>query len=149
MDVPERFRGEDDEEDVTGLDEENQGYAQQSLYGLIGATHSESGLGMQGHFQPDSGSESEGETEAEGSGGNSKVPSTAASQASSGRSSLDEQRRSPKPDASRHRKNKTEGRMLKLLRPIRERSDSQSQEQDMMSHSQFLPPKETVTEEPE
>ncbi|TKA66206.1 hypothetical protein B0A55_08625 [Friedmanniomyces simplex] len=148
MDVPERFQIEDNEEDVTAVNEDNQGYAQQSLYGMIGATHSRSGLQLQGHFQPDSGSESGGETETEGSGRNSKVPSTAASQASSNRSSVDEQRQSPKPEASRHRKNKSEGKGLRsFLRPIRERSDSQPPE--FMTHSGFLPAREKATEEPE
>ncbi|KAK1078014.1 Sterol 3-beta-glucosyltransferase, partial [Friedmanniomyces endolithicus] len=148
MDVPERFQGEDNEEDATGIVEDNPGYAQQSLYGLIGATHSKSGLHLQGHFHPDSGSESGGETETEGSGRPDKIPSTAAGLSSDSRSNLDEQRRSPTPESSRHRKNKSEGKGLRsFLRPIRERSDSQPP--DIMTHSGFLPAREKATREPE
>ncbi|KAK0303970.1 Sterol 3-beta-glucosyltransferase [Friedmanniomyces endolithicus] len=148
MDVPERFQGEDNEEDATGIAEDNPGFAQQSLYGLIGATHSKSGLHLQGHFHPDSGSESGGETETEGSGRPDKIPSTAAGQSSDSRSNLDEQRRSPNPESSRHRKNKSEGKGLRsFLRPIRERSDSQPP--DIMTHSGFLPAREKATREPE
>ncbi|KAK0890569.1 hypothetical protein LTR02_014611 [Friedmanniomyces endolithicus] len=99
--VRDQRRGEDNEEDATGIAEDNPGYAQQSLYGLIGATHSKSGLHLQGHFHPDSGSESGGETETEGSGRPDKIPSTAAGLSSDSRSNLDEQRRSPTPESGK------------------------------------------------
>lgn len=149
MEVPDRFKEEDDEEeDVTGNAESNGGYVQQSLYGLIGAAgQSRAELGAK--FQPDSGSESEGDTETESSGRQSKVPSSIASQPSSGRSSTDEQRQAPRAESSRHRKNKPlESKLLRnFLKPIHERSDSQGQ--DPMTQSQFLPPREPAAEAPE
>ncbi|KAK5115172.1 hypothetical protein LTR85_009930 [Meristemomyces frigidus] len=149
MELPDRFNEEDDEdEDVTANPDKNGGYIQQSLYGLIGAAgHSEEQFGT--NFQPDSGSESEGGTEIDGSGRQSKLPSNTGSQASSGRSSLDDRRPSPKPESSKHRKNKlSESTLLKqFLKPIRERSGSQAE--DPMTQSQFLPPRESKVHAPE
>ncbi|KAK4955303.1 Sterol 3-beta-glucosyltransferase [Elasticomyces elasticus] len=140
MEVPERFKIEDNEEDVTGTIEDSPGYVQQSLYGLIGATHSKSGLQLQGHFEPDSGSESGGEAEMDSGGRPGKMPS-------SGTTGLDEQRQSSKPESGRHRKNKSEAKGLRaFLKPIRERSDSEPPAE--MSKSGFLPPREKAPEAP-
>lgn len=146
MKLPDRFNEEDDEEeDVTGSPDKNGGYVQQSLYGLIGAAgQSKEQFGAS--YQPDSGSESEGDTGAESGGKSSKLPSNTGSPASSGRSSLEDRRSSPKPESGRPRKSKTsESTLLKqFLRPIRERSGSQAE--DPMAQSQFLPPREVKTE---
>ncbi|KAK6388933.1 hypothetical protein LTR65_007214 [Meristemomyces frigidus] len=148
MELPERFDEEDDaEEDVTGNPDSNGGYVQQSLYGLIGAAgQSKAQFGV--NFQPDSGSESEGDTEVDRIARPSKVLSNTGSQASSGRPSLEDWRPSPKLESSRVRKTKlSESTLMKqFMKPIRERSDSQAQEP--MSQSQFLPPREAKTEAP-
>ena len=141
MEVPERFDVDDDDEEDGGrlAEDKPETYMQQSMYGIIAAAQS------QGNFrstlQPFSGSESE--SEGESSKGNSKDVSHATSEESSRRSSLDEkQARTSKPESSRHRKNKSDSKLLRsFLKPIRER-----QSQDAMTHSQFLPPKESVAE---
>ena len=143
MDLPERFRVDDDEEeDGTQGDEENpETFVQQSMYGIIAAAQS------RGDFKPSlapfSGSESE--SEGEGSKRASRDVSRAVSGESSELSSADEtQTREKRPDGNRHRRNKMSGSLRSFLRPIRERGDSQSQ--DQMSQSQILPPKRGVAE---
>jgi len=147
MQVPDRFTAEEDdeEEDVTGNTQSNAGLGQQSLYGLIGQTR---GHFAAGNFQPDSGSESEGDTEVEGSGRLNKTPSASGGRVSSGRSSADEPRQTSKPESSGHRKAKlSETKLMRqFLKPIQERSSSSAPDQDPMTQSQFLPPKETTTE---
>lgn len=147
MEVPERFQVDDDEEeeDAARADESRpEAYVQQSMYGLITAAHSKGSFGAE--IQPDS--DSDTDTEVGGSKRNSRDVSRTASEESSRRTSLDEQHgRTPQPESRRHRKNKmSESKMLRsFLKPIRERSDSQPQ--DPMTHSQFLPPKDPVAAE--
>ena len=129
MDLPERFRMDDeDEEDGGRVDEDNpETYVQQSMYGIIAAAHSRANF--KSTLQPFSGSESE--SEGEGSRRNSKDMSRFVSEDSSERSSLDEKQAHPsRADTSRHRKNKMSESLRSYLKPIRERSDSLSQDPD-------------------
>lgn len=145
MDLPERFRVDDDEEDGAQGDENNpETFVQQSMYGIIAAAHSKGNF--QPALQPLSGSESE--SEGEGSKRASRDISRPVSGESSDLSSADEtkQTREKRPAGNRHRRNVSDS-IRSFLKPIRERGDSQSQ--DVMSQSQFLPPKEAVAEETE
>ena len=144
MDLPERFKVDDeDEEDAGRVDENNpEAYVAQSMYGIIAAAHSKGNFKTP--LQPFSGSESE--SEGEGSKRNSKDVSRTVSEDSSEWSSLDEKQGRPsRPEGSRHRKNKMSESLRSFLKPVRERSDSQTH--DNMTHSQFLPQRDRVAEE--
>lgn len=145
MDLPERFRvdeDEEEEEDAAQGDEDNpETFVQQSMYGIIAAAHSTGNF--KPALQPLSGSESD--SEGEGSKRASKDISWTVSGESSEISSADEkQAREKRPGGNRHRRHVSDS-IRSFLKPIRERGDSQSQ--DVMSQSQFLPPKESVAEE--
>jgi sterol 3beta-glucosyltransferase len=143
MDLPERFRVDDDEEEdgAQGDSENPETFVQQSMYGIIAAATSKGNF--KPSLQPFSGSESE--SEGEGSKRASRDISRTVSGESSDLSSADEkQTREKRPGGNRHRRHVSES-LRTLLKPIRERGGSQSQ--DVMSQSQFLPPKEIVVEE--
>lgn len=140
MELPERFKvAEEDEEDGAKVDEDNpETYAHQSMYGIIAAAHSKGNF--RSTLQPLSGSESD----SEGEGGKTLDASRMTSNESSQSSSLENRRTSPA-EPSRHRKNKSENKLLRsFLKPVRERSGSH--DQDPMSQSQFLPPRESVAQ---
>jgi sterol 3beta-glucosyltransferase len=142
MDIPERFKSDDEEEeeDAGKPDEKHpETFVQQSMYGLIAAAQKG---GFHGNLQPLSGSESESESEVEKE--KDKRKSKELGRTSSEEPSADG-RPSHRPEVTRHRKNKMSESIRSLLKPIRERSDSQSQ--DAMSQSQLLPPKGSVAED--
>ncbi|KAI7600001.1 hypothetical protein KC319_g22734, partial [Hortaea werneckii] len=150
MQIPARFtvEEEDEEEDVTGRAQPSARSVQQSFYGMLGAAGQKQ-MGRTG-FWPDSGSESEGDIELEGGDKAGRASPTGGSRLSSGMSGSDEeggpsqrnwirQSKSKKSDTSQHRRK---------LRPVRERAGS-NEDEDQMSQSQFLPPREPQVEAPE
>ncbi|KAK3708966.1 Sterol 3-beta-glucosyltransferase [Vermiconidia calcicola] len=145
MEIPECFRGEDEGEEDGGQPEENnpEAYIQQSMYGVIAAAHSKGNLRTT--LQPLSGSESE--SESEGNKGSKKEAQRTVSETVRERSTMaKKQGKASSPSTSRHRKNKMSESLRGMLKPVRERSDTQNP--DAMSRSQYLPPKEsTVAEE--
>lgn len=161
MEIPERFREEDEDEenDGTGITEERGNlagaYVQQSVYGMIAAA-GQSRTDLQARWQPSAHdvSDSEGEAgEHEGVASGSVRPAKAVSgvesQESSRKSSSDERQRRPEKDEKRgHKKRMSENKLLRsFLKPVRERSESQSHDRpDPMTQSQFLPPREAVPE---
>lgn len=137
MDLPERFRRirdeeEEDVDDGTGLksiDKTTGMFAAQSMYGLLAATQSKPNF--QGQFQQDSGSDSEGETEDERAG-KSDPPQPKSAELVPAKS---------KASTKGHKKRLSDNKLVRsFLKPIRERGDSQGQ--DAMTQSQFLPPRE-------
>jgi sterol 3beta-glucosyltransferase len=158
MAIPSRFKPdeEDDEKDVTGTDDRQAMNIQKSLYGLIGAAAQ--GKGIDGRLKLDLDldmqveSESDGEADPEEGSSKSRPTSTASSRAPSARSSLDERRQGSRQDGTSSRPKKEKDRTLQqrtVMKPMRERSDSQAA--DPMTQSQILPPKPSTlqTEEPE
>ncbi|KAK5169131.1 Sterol 3-beta-glucosyltransferase [Saxophila tyrrhenica] len=139
MDLPERFKEDDgEEEDASKLDENHpEGFVQQSMYGIIAAAHGKGNF--KSSLQRLSGSESESESEDVELGSKAKDKSRVERRTSSEGS---DGKATPRPG---HRKNKMSESIRSLLKPIRERSDSTAQ--DPMSQSQLLPPKGTASEE--
>ena len=150
MELPDRFKVDDDEKDGAENAEDKPALVQQSVYGMIAAA-GQSRAQIRPQFRVDSGSDSEDGAEQESSPSRQKQASSKSTGQVSGREpSLDE---APKPNASRpessrHRKNKlSENKLLRsFLKPIRERSDSRS---DPMAQSQFLPPREATADQTE
>ncbi|EME80828.1 glycosyltransferase family 1 protein, partial [Pseudocercospora fijiensis CIRAD86] len=148
MDVPDRFKNDDDEKDVddgTGVNEDDDNrpiFAQQSMYGIIAATRSKPDF--QTSFQPDSESDSD-------------------EHSSTRRKSMDAPKRRKEKDAQKMKARSEPQKSAKkaedisgwkdgrkssefklarsFLKPMRERSDSQGQGHDPMTQSQFLPPR--------
>ena len=144
MELPERFKVDDDEEEDGGRvdGDRPESYVQQSMYGMIAAAHSKGNLNTA--LPPLGGSESE--SEGDYSKRNSKDVSRTVSEVSSETSGLDQRNvQGSRPEASQNRRNKMSGSLRSFLKPVRERSDSQAQ--DRMTHSQLLPQKEPVAEE--
>lgn len=134
MEIPERLREDDEEEEGDGTEQDRpEAFVQQSMYGIIAAAHGKSNF--RGTLQPLSGSESESDGEVGEVGRKGKSLDIARRKASEDGSSS-----SPAPsESSRQTKSRMSGSIRSLLRPIRERSSSQVQ--DPMSQSQLLPPK--------
>ena len=156
INLPERFRQDEDAEDDDEDEDENEDdgtgvgnvndntiFAQQSMYGMLAATHSRANFPSR--FQQDSGSESDEEQEEDDNdngGGTRKETSTNEtrdSHKSSGWRSSKNHRIS-RTDSSQQRKNMLESKTVKsLLKPIDKEEDSHNQ--DTMTQSQFLPPR--------
>lgn len=136
MDLPERFRGheEEDVDDGTGVgNEENGMFVQQSVYGMLAATQSRANF----KFDQDSGSDTGDEGD---DGSNRKTVTSAAS--NDNRLNLGSSRqpseRKPEAAASRHQKRLSETTMRRsFLQPARQRIDAQAR--DPMTQSQILP----------
>ncbi len=135
MEIPERFKVDDEEEEdaaktrAEGVPGE---FVQQSMYGIIAAAHGKGKFGAALQVGSGSESESEGEEGVVNVGKKGKEIRRSGSEEGDGKASI-------RPEPTRHRKNKMSESIRSLLRPIRERSDSQTQ--DPMSQSQLLPPK--------
>ncbi|UJO22200.1 Sterol 3-beta-glucosyltransferase [Fulvia fulva] len=144
MDLPDRFKSDDDEDvdDGTGVaGQDGAMFAQQSMYGVLAATQSKAKL----RFQQESGSESEGEDEEVK---RKRSEDTARpSPSGSGRTTPKQHERKKSSDGKkekgeekRHRRKLSENKLVRsFLKPIRERADSNVP--DPMSQSQFLPPR--------
>ncbi|KAH9843473.1 glycosyltransferase family 1 protein [Teratosphaeria destructans] len=144
MNVPERFRQDDEEEeeeeDVTGPAQK--GYVQQSLYGVISAAtkQQETGMGRTGMAGLDLGVDSDdSESEVEAAGEGSSRPGSA-------RSNVEERKAASKSEGDAREKvakpKKNKLSLRALMKPNTTRSDSQGD--DAMTQSQFLPPKPTI-----
>ncbi|KAK3672175.1 Sterol 3-beta-glucosyltransferase [Recurvomyces mirabilis] len=137
MVVPERFQGVDNEEDVTGTDRNKPDFMHQSVYGVIGAHWPSFGLDkLPGLFEAASGSDSEGH------GADTDSKDVGARSTGGGRSSLEAQRRDSRkvmPVGTRTPPATSKGSSAKTTRARTEAS-----EEDAMSQSQFLPPKEVA-----
>ncbi|KAF2764195.1 hypothetical protein EJ03DRAFT_355973 [Teratosphaeria nubilosa] len=141
MNVPDRFKQDDEEEeDVTGTAQK--GHVQQSLYGVISAATKQKGteMGRAGMAGLDLGVDSEdSDSDIEAAGESSSRPGSA-------RSNVEERKAASKSEGSarekeaKHKKNKLSLRAL--MKPNRERRDSQGD--DAMTQSQFLPPQPTM-----
>ena len=142
MDLPARFKQEDEEHDDGADAAQSVQIGQASLYGMFAASQSKSTLKTR--WQPESPEDSETE---ESNTRKSQDVSQPASERSSKRPSVDERQRvvASLEVGKGHRKRLSENKLLKpFMKPIRERS--QSQGQDQMTQSQFLPPKAELPE---
>ena len=120
VELPARFQNVTDEEDEGHGDQADRAVFQKSILGVFSQAGTKPKL--------DQGRESESENEQEQD--KKQEPVVAQSQSQS------------------HRKKLSDNKLLKpLLKPIRKRSDSESQ--DAMSQSQFLPPREPPQDVPE
>ncbi|KAI7164919.1 glycosyltransferase family 1 protein [Hortaea werneckii] len=148
--IPARFTvgEEDEEEDVTGRAEPSARSVQQSFYGMLGAAGQKQ-MGRTG-FWPDSGSESDGDIELEGSDKAGRASSPGGSRPSSAMPGSEEQAGSSQRSLTRQSKSKISdtSQLRRKLKPVRERAGSIGGE-DQMSQSQFLPPREPQIEAPE
>ncbi|SMY25439.1 unnamed protein product [Zymoseptoria tritici ST99CH_1A5] len=164
LDLPERFRfdsaEEEDVDDGTGVNEDDQRigkglFPQHSIYGLLAATQPSLGpqatspskrgsssiksrvgrTGLGAGFGIDRESDSESGSDAGNEAEDEDTRNVAAGTAS----------RAAKPKNG-HRKRLSENKLVrKVLRPVRERADSQ----DLMTQSQFLPPRKEMAEDRE
>ncbi len=146
MDLPERFKNDEEEdaseEDAAKPDEAHpEALIQQSMYGVIAAAHIKGAV--QANFQQDSGSDTD--LEAESSKRNSRDLSQI-DRTDSGATSAqrEQQTRQGNTGSRRHQKSgTTEDRASQALHntpPGRRKSP----QQDLMTHSQILPSKNTV-----
>ncbi|KAK5115722.1 hypothetical protein LTR62_000811 [Meristemomyces frigidus] len=139
MAIPDRFRGEDDEEDVTGTDRNKPDYMHKSVYGLIGAHFPSFGLDrLPGLFEADGGSDSEGQTDSEGRATKVEAPFTA-TQSTSARTSLEEHRPQPA-QPTKQRLVGAASNKRAVVKTVRHRTGSDDEEP--MIESQILPSKE-------
>ncbi|KAF7192759.1 Sterol 3-beta-glucosyltransferase [Pseudocercospora fuligena] len=159
MDLPERFKNDDDGKDVddgTGVNEDDDNrpiFAQQSMYGIIAATRSKPDF--QTSFQPDSESDSdEHDSRRRKSMDVVKRPKEKDAQNMKAKSEPQKSvKKSEDKSTSKHRRKLSESKLVRsFLKPVRERSDSQGH--DPMTQSQFLPPRgeenvETSMEQPQ
>ena len=139
MEIPERFRVDDDDEEDAGKVASNDpdAYAAQSLYGVI-AQASKKEMVLQPALHQESGSDTESEWEDGARRGSADATFSA-------ESSSRPPKGPTKADASDSRGQKlSEHRLIRsfMLKPIRERRESI--DTDAMSQSQFLPPKGTI-----
>ncbi|EME42428.1 glycosyltransferase family 1 protein [Dothistroma septosporum NZE10] len=144
MDLPDRFKSDDDEDvdDGTGMaGQDGPMFAQQSMYGVLAATQGKANF----RFQQESGSESEGEDEE--SKRKRSEDAVRPSAGGSGRSTPRQHERKKSSDSKkdkgeekRRRRKLSETKLVRsFLKPVRERVDSNAP--DPMSQSQFLPPR--------
>lgn len=137
MDLPERFREEEEEDaydGVGGVDEENGMVAQQSVYGLLAATQSKANF----KFEQDSGSESEGPEEA----GAEPVQDKSVGGKNISKEQSSKGSRAPQPPQIRpepqHRKGLSDNHLARsFLMPVRTHASLKAQ--DPMTQSQILP----------
>lgn len=135
LELPERFRVRDDEEDVTGVDENRIGNVQQSLYGLIGAGSgggAKSTLHLPALFQEDEGSDSGGDAETD----------CEAAKAVGGAAST------PMPSEGERQETKDPRDLRTCLQSRRERAAEPTDPDEALSQSQILAPVSHHIQEP-
>ncbi|KAF2173917.1 glycosyltransferase family 1 protein [Zasmidium cellare ATCC 36951] len=137
MDLPERFKVDDDGDGDDGTGVDNPNFAHQSMYGMIAAQSG--GVNFPGWFQHDSGSESERDEDKSGaskiSGDEKKLSEKGARPATS------KDIRKDKPAVKKHGQGPSENKLVhSFLKPIKEKDASQHE--DPMTQSQLLPPRD-------
>lgn len=141
--LPPQFQGVDEDEDDGRDGADDPVFQGRSLYGMIAQA------GEIGSFAQRWQQETDSDSEGGGDGGERRSQEMSPQ---TGKSSSLEEKGPTQPaeasDSRKHRKGLSETRLLRsFLKPIRERSDSQTQ--DPMTHSQFLPPREEPIDVPE